>query len=88
MLGSIIYWLFNVYIIGLFVYVTLERFPDNKKLADVHTGMEPYYAPLLRPIQHHIKLTTWGNFRLDLAPIVLFLVLLCMRHIVVAFANQ
>lgn len=87
MLTQIIHLIFDLYSIGLCIYVILPHFPQWRKQRRFLEIMTPYYEPLLDPIRRHIKATKFGEMMIDWSPLVLFFSILGIRIIVVGLLN-
>lgn len=86
--AQVIHLIFDLYIIGLCVYVILPHFPKWREQRRFLEILTPYYEPLLDPIRRHIKATKFGEMMIDWSPLVLFFSILCIRIIVVGlFSN-
>ena len=80
---TIIYLLFNVYAIGLLVYIVCS-WVTHPKATDIKHWLQKWYEPLLKPIQSIVPSVKIGTNSIDLSPALLLLAILLLRSLVVS----
>lgn len=83
LLTSLIDFLFNVYALGLLVYVVLSWI-QNPNTDKMRRFLEGFYMPFLLPLRKFIKPVFFGGTGLDLTPIVLLVGIVIVRQIAIS----
>lgn len=81
-MAQIIHLAFNIYILGLFVYV-VSTYIQHAKSRKVETYLKPYYVPVLDLFRKWIKPIKIGRTNVDFTPVVLFFVVVVLRKLVI-----
>ena len=82
-MAQIVYLVFNIYLIGLFVYVVSTYF-QHPKSRKVETYLKPYYVPVLDILRKWIKPLKISNKNIDFTPMILCFVVVVLRKLIIA----
>lgn len=81
--ARLIYFVFNLYALGLFVWAALSWFPQTRA-QQARTWMGRFYAPPVDAIRTHIKPVNVGGKGIDFSPAIFLLAILAARWVVVS----
>ena len=81
-MAAIIYLAFNIYSLGLLVYVVCSWI-NHPTALNLKRRLQQWYEPLLKPIQAVLPPVSIGNNRIDLSPALLFVAIWLLRSMVV-----
>jgi len=80
---TIIYLLFNIYAIGLLVYIVCS-WVTHPQATIIEQWLQKWYEPLLKPIRSIVPSVNIGTNSVDLSPALLFLAIILLRPLVVS----
>lgn len=83
MLALIVYFAFNVYALGLIIYVACTWI-QHPTAAKVREWLHRWYEPVLEALRRAIKPVTIGTKRVDFTPLVLLVGIMIARKLVVS----
>ncbi len=79
--ATIIYILFNIYAIGLVVYIVCSWL-DNPSVQNFKNNLGRGYKPFLDSIQRVIRPVRFGDSYIDFAPIILLIIIYLLRWVI------
>jgi YggT family protein len=80
MVARLIYFVFNLYELGLIVYI-ICTWIAHPGAANIRRRLAGLYEPLLVPIRRVVPMIRLGYSMLDLSPIILFLAVAVLRSL-------
>jgi uncharacterized protein YggT (Ycf19 family) len=81
--AQIVYFVFNIYLLGLFVYV-VSTYIQHPKSRKIESYLKPYYVPVLDIFRKWIKPLKISNTNIDFTPMILFFVVVGLRKLIIA----
>lgn len=82
-MAQIVYFVFNIYLLGLFVYV-VSTYIQHPKSRKIESYLKPYYVPVLDIFRKWIKPLKISNTNIDFTPMILFFVVVVLRKLIIA----
>lgn len=83
MLVKLVTLVFNIYGLGLFVYV-LCSWVKHPKIKNVENWLKPWYEPIFERVRRVIKPIPAGRVRLDISPMVILIGIVIVRKVILA----
>ena len=79
--GRIIYLIFNVYALGLLVYI-ISSWIQHPQVDTARKWLGKWYLPFLIPLRNVIKPIKLGTSSLDITPMILLCAICLIRELV------
>ena len=83
MLAQLVALAFNVYGLGLFVYV-LCSWVRHPKIKMIENWLKPWYEPLFERVRRVIKPIPVGKIKVDITPMIILIGIVILRKVSLA----